>query len=207
MNGDHSKSYEWFLRNGIPIFTNDETAERFEQISGEKMIGVPDKKTFNISEFKVTPFYVPHDGTPNFSYLISHKESGNILYSTDMERISQTNEKFRLKLKNGKPIDWSFKNFRISHMIIECNYDFSDFQYMNEFKRNHVGYGHHSLQACKRFVEKNKTSDLRTITLIHASGDANTENMRKEIQGLVEPYIKVYVAEKGLEVNIGKTPF
>lgn len=83
---DHSKSYKWLLENWIPIYTNDETAEGFETITGELLKGVSEKKRFQCGEFKIMGFYIPHDNTPNFGFLIEHeKEMGRLLYLTDLE--------------------------------------------------------------------------------------------------------------------------
>ena len=206
-HGDHVKAYRWLFRNGIPIYTNDETAEHFEIISGEKMIGKPERIPFEVGSFRAIPFYVPHDGCPCYAYIISHPECGNILYATDMSRIAQIDENYRLKIVNGRPMDWSFKSLRLSHMIIEANYDFSDFADMDEFKRSHVGFGHHSLQCCKRFVEENRTPDLRTITLVHLSKDTDEDNIREQIQQAVGKWVRVEVAEKGKILELSRFPF
>ena len=104
-------------------------------------------------------------------------------------------------------MDWSFKSLRLNHMIIESNYDFNDFADIDEFKRSHVGFGHHSLQACKNFIKANKTPDLRTITLIHLSGDSDPEVMQKEIQAVAGQWCNVAVAEPGLELVLNKYPW
>lgn len=208
IHSDHLLSYKDCLRYEIQVCTNDETADHFEVISGEKMIGLPEKIPFQLGEYRIIPFYVPHDGTPNFAYIILHPEAGNILYSTDMSRIAQVNEEYCLKMVGNKPVDWSFKSLRLNHMIIESNYDFNDFADMDEFKRSHVGFGHHSLQACKRFIEANKTPDLRTITLIHLSGDSDPETMQKEIQEVAGQWCRVAVAEPGMEsIKLSKYPW
>lgn len=208
MHGDHAKSYRWIFRNGIPIYTNDETADHFEIISGEKMIGKPERTPFEVGAFRIIPFYVPHDGCPCFAYIISHPECGNILYATDMSRIAQIDENYRLKMMNGRPMDWSFKNLRLAHMIIEANYDFSDFADMDEFKRSHVGFGHHSLQCCKRFVEENKTPDLRNVILCHLSSEnADPDRMKQEIQEVAGKWVNVEIAEKNSVVSLSKYPF
>ena len=51
----------------------------------ELLKGVPEKKWFHCGEFKVMGFYVPHDDTPNFGFLIEHEEMGRLLYMTDLE--------------------------------------------------------------------------------------------------------------------------
>lgn len=206
-HSDHLRSYKDCMRYGIPIYTNDETAEHFETISGEKMIGKPERIPFEVGSFRIVPFYVPHDGCPCYAYIISHPECGNIIYATDMSRIAQIDENYRLKMVNGKPMDWSFKNLRLSHMIIEANYDFSDFADMDEFKRSHVGFGHHSLQCCKRFIKENKTPNLRTITLIHLSKDTDENNIREQIQQVAGKWVNVEIAEKGKVFELSRFPW
>ena len=102
---DHLKEYKKVLENWIPIYTNDETVVGFETVTGELLKGIPEKKWFQCGEFKVMGFYIPHDGTPNFGFLIEHEEIGWFLYMTDME---------------FSP--YSFKNLRVQHLLIESNY-------------------------------------------------------------------------------------
>ena len=206
-HGDHVKACRWLFQNGISIYTNDETAEHFEIISGEKMIGKPERIPFEVGSFRIVSFYVPHDGCPCYAYIISHPECGNIIYATDMSRIAQVNENYKLKMVNGKPVDWSFKNLRLSHMIIEANYDFSDFADIDEFKRSHVGFGHHSFQQCKRFVEENKTPDLRNVILVHLSKDTDEENIRSQVQSVAGKWVSVVVAKKDMTIPLNRYPF
>lgn len=203
---DHSKSYKWLLENWIPIYTNDETASGFETVTGELLKGVPEKKWFQCGEFKMMGFYVPHDGCPNFAYIIYHPESGYILYATDMMLISKVDENYMVRKENGLPVLWSFKNLRLNHMVIEVNYDLEDLPDKGE-KESHVGYGHHSLQACKRFIEDNKTLDLRTVTLVHLSDDTNPNKVLKEIKEVAGDRVEVNVAVPGLEVAFKRFPF
>ena len=124
-----------------------------------------------------------------------------------MRRIAQIDENYRLKMVNGRPMDWSFKNLRLSHMIIEANYDFSDFADMVEFKRSHVVFGHHSLQCCKRVVEVNKTPDLRNVILVHLSKDADEENIRSQVQSVAGKWVNVEIAYAGGEWELSKYPW
>ena len=206
-HSDHLRSYKDCLHYGIPIYTNDETAEHFEIISGERMIGKPERIPFEVGNFRIVGFYVPHDTCPCYAYIINHPECGNIIYATDMSRIAQVDENYRLKMVDGKPIDWSFKSLHLSHMIIEANYDFSDFADIDEFKRSHVGFGHHSLQCCKRFVEENKTPDLRSVMLVHLSKDTDEENIRSQVQSVAGKWVNVAVAHAGDEYVLSKYPW
>ena len=195
------------MKAGVQCYGCDELQDKLEIIYGERIDGKPERIPFEVGTFRIVPFYVPHDGCPCYAYIISHPECGNIIYATDMSRIAQVNESYKLKMVNGKPIDWSFKNLRLSHMIIEANYDFSDFADIDEFKRSHVGFGHHSLQQCKRFVEENKTADLRNVILVHLSKDTDEENIRSQVQSVAGKWVNVAVAKPGMTVKLSKYPF
>ena len=79
-HNDHIGHLEDVLKCGIPIYTNDETVEAVEVIYGELLHGVPEKRPFTLGNFKITPFYVPHDDTPCFAYQICHEEIGKLLF-------------------------------------------------------------------------------------------------------------------------------
>ena len=105
-HSDHLRSYKDCLHYGIPIYTNDETAEHFEIISGEKMIGKPERIPFEVGSYRVTPFYLPHDNTPNFGFLIDFPDdAGRLLYATDFEYLPYT-----------------FKSLKINYFLLECNH-------------------------------------------------------------------------------------
>ena len=189
-HGDHSKNYKWLLENWIPIYTNDETAEGFETITGELLKGVSERKWFQRGGFKVMGFYVPHDNTPNFGFLIEHDEMGRLLYMTDME---------------FSP--YSFKNLRVQHLLIEANY-IEDLVNREAENYAHQIRGHSSLNTCKGIVEANKTPDLRTVTLIHLSDKVCDPNsVLKEIKEVAGGRVEVNVAVPGLRVELKRLPF
>lgn len=189
-HGDHSNSYKWLFENEIPIYTNDETAAGFETVTGELLKGVPEKKWFQCGEFKAMGFYVPHDNTPNFGFLIEHEEMGRLLYMTDME---------------FSP--YNFKNLRVQHLLIESNY-IEDLVNREAKNYAHQIRGHCSLNTCKGIVEANKTLDLRTVTLIHLSDKVCDPNrVLEEIREVAGDRVEVNVAVPGLEVALDRFPF
>ena len=155
------------------------------------MKGVPEKKWFQCGEFKMMSFYVPHDGCPNFGYLIEHeKEMGRLLYMTDLEYCP-----------------YSFKNLRVQHLLIEANY-IEDLVNREAENYAHQIRGHCSLNTCKGIVEVNKTPDLRTVTLIHLSDNVCDQNRAfEEIKGVAGNMVDVNVAIPGLEVVLNRFPF
>ena len=198
-HSDHLRSYKDCLHYGIPIYTNDETVEHFEIISGEKMIGKPERIPFEVGSYRVIPFYLPHTTRdkdtgalipcPNFGYLIQCGDE-KILYLTDFEFCK-----------------YVFKSQRINYMVLECNHmdnlmDSGSANYIHALK------GHSSLSVVKSFVEVNKTPDLRNIILCHLSSEnADPETMQKEVQSVAGKWVRVDVAHAGMSVEMSKYPF
>ena len=181
MHGDHVKAYRWIFQNGIPIYTNDETAEHFEIISGEKMIGKPEKIPFEVGSYRVTPFYLPHDNTPNFGFLIDLlDDSGRLLYATDFEYLPYT-----------------FKSLKINYFLLECNHQ-ADLVDRSEAKYEHSIRGHSELETVKEITRVNKTPNMRNVILCHLSdGWSDPDRMKREVQEVVGKWVRVDVAEKG----------
>ena len=98
---DHIGYAKDILATGIKIYTNDETKQLVDSVHGERLYGKPEMKMFEAGDFKVKPFYVPHNGTPNYAYLIEHEEMGKLLFATDFEYLP-----------------WTFRQQRLNHMLI-----------------------------------------------------------------------------------------
>lgn len=186
---------------GIQIYTNDETVEHLQIITGELMKGVPEKRPFRVGSFTVIPFYLPHTTRDkdtgqlipcsNYGYIVEHEEMGKLLYMTDFEFCR-----------------YNFKAMRLNHLVIECNYckelaDKTAENYTHRLK------GHCSLDTCKSLVNTNHTAALRTVTLVHLSNEsADPEQILKEIKkAVVWDDALVQIATPGLEVNLDLCPF
>ena len=188
IHSDHSKNVETVQWSGIRVFTNKETAEI---LSGKLTISSPEGKTVQIGNFKAVPFYVEHDGTPNYAFLIKHPECGTMLYATDFMYLNK----------------YSFKNMRINHFLIECNH-LDETPEQDSFKFEHSVRGHSSLSTVKEIIRVNKTASLRTITLCHLSEDwGDPDRMQKEIQEVAGKDVLVQIARVGLEVSLNLCPF
>jgi phosphoribosyl 1,2-cyclic phosphodiesterase len=137
-----------------------------------------------IGSFTVTSFPVPHNGTPNRAFVIK-ADGETILYATDFEYIP-----------------YKMREQRFTAMLVECNYQ-ADRITTENGHRDHVFLGHCELSTCRDFVSENVTDALKTIILIHPSQSGGLDKARavNEIQA-VAPGTKVYMAEKGLTVDI-----
>lgn len=143
--------------------------------------------------FSIRPFKLEHD-VECYGFHINHKEMGNLVFATDTYYV-----KYR------------FSN--INHIMIECNYSQkiidSRVRQGETIKglRDRVLQSHMELETCKEFIRTNAAASLDTVTLLHLS-DGNSDSMlfQKEIQGIL-PFATVYVADKGLTVNLNIVPF
>lgn len=147
-------------------------------------------QVFKVGGFAVTPFYVPHNDTPCYAYLIQHEEMGMLLFATDFEYLP-----------------WTFKNHRVNHLLIECNYDM---QFVNQDIPNyeHKLRGHASLETCRGIVEKNKTSNLKNVILCHlGDSTSDVEYFVNEIQKLAGRSVYVGVATQESVVDVKNIPF
>ena len=198
-HSDHLRSYKDCLHYGIPIYTNDETAEHFEIISGEKMIGKPERIPFEVGSYRVIPFYLPHTTRdkdtgalipcPNFGYLIQCGDE-KLLYMTDFEFCK-----------------YVFKSQRINYMLLECNH-MDDLLERDSAKYEHVLKGHSGISTVRDIILANKTPDLRNIILCHLSSEnADPETMQREIQSVAGKWVSVSVAKAGDEYVLSKYPW
>lgn len=113
---------------------------------------------------------------------------GRLLFSTDTEYV-----KYR------------FKN--LNHILIECNYDKEIIdKFYHKSVRDRVLISHTELQTTLEFLEINKSNSLFNVVLLHLSnGTSNEVEFLAESKKRVN--CPVYVADKGLEVELMKEPF
>ena len=197
---DHTKAFKEIMDAGIQIYTNDETVEDMNIRTGELMKDGPERYPFKAGSFIVAPFESPHTTydketnqlvpCSNYGYLVGHKEMGRLLYMTDFEYSK-----------------YNFQKMNIHHLVIECNYceelvDKTEANYRHRLK------GHCSLSTCKQFIKENRTESLRTVTLVHLSGDSSDAcKIQKEIQEVAGDNVLVQIGRAGLEVDLNLCPF
>ena len=185
------KDFIELIRKGIKIYTNDELQSDIETIYGEKVYGIPEKIPVKLSGYTITPFYLPHDNTPNFGYLIDLPcDAGRLLYATDFEYLPYT-----------------FKSMKINYFLLECNHQ-ADLVDRSEAKYEHSRRGHSELETVKEIIRVNKTPDMRNVILCHLSdGWSDPETMQREIQSVAGKWVNVEVACAGMELELSKYPF
>jgi phosphoribosyl 1,2-cyclic phosphodiesterase len=132
-------------------------------------------KSFQIKDFRITPFDVPHDSNDNVGYFFEFSNHKMTL-ATDVGTISNEVAHYI-----GKA----------NHLIIESNYD-EDLLHNGRYpyflkQRISSGMGHLSNREIAEFIANNYTPHLRNIWLCHLSGDNNNpelayETMKAELE-------------------------
>lgn len=187
------------MKAGVQCYGCDELQEKLETVYGEKITGLPEKRSIRISEWIVTPFYLPHTTRdkdtgalipcPNFGYLIQYGDE-KLLYMTDFEFCK-----------------YVFKSQRINYMLLECNH-MDDLLERDSAKYEHVLKGHSGISTVRDIILANKTPDLRNVILCHLSSEnADPETMQKEVQSVAGKWVRVDVAHAGMELKMSKYPF
>ena len=128
------------------------------------------------------------DGSPCpiYGYYLYHEQLGSLVYCTDCEFIK-----------------YKFKN--VNHFLIGVDYDLDTLDETEdvEAKKYHVYTGHHSIQAACKFIQANLSSDLKTVTLCHLSSqNGSPEKFKEMMQEVVGDKVNVYIAQKGLEIDL-----
>jgi phosphoribosyl 1,2-cyclic phosphodiesterase len=185
---DHSKYALKYIQRGIKVFASKGTSEAVGEVGLSKPVEITSKRVFMAGNFKILAFDVVHDCAQPFGYLISHPETGNILFITDSAYSK-----------------YVFKN--VSHFIVEANYvteivqDAINEGKLEPFRLNRLVASHMSLETCKDLLRANDMSKAKNIILIHLS-DRNSDAKRINKEISEEFRIPTWIAEPGLTIDL-----
>ena len=180
---DHSSHARDFIRNGIPVYTNSQTASKFG-ITLHDGTPKPNAKRQYYRDNWFIPFEVPHtdnDGiTPcqNYAYIIQI-DGERFLYMTD----------------------WMFcpfilAKFKINHFIIAINYS-------DEISERHVLNGHASLNTAVEFLKSSMTESCKSISICHVSErNADESLILDTIKQLAGSKVNVNICHKGEVIEL-----
>ena len=204
-HNDHAGYSKQYTDAGIRVMALQDTIVRQGL---DNMFATPYEpgKGFKVGGFKVLPFPLVHyntDGTrcPNCGFLITHDETGRIVFFTDCQAFSR-----QVQTEDGlQYIPYDFPN--VSHWMIEANYD--DYilhrSKIEDFVKNRIRKSHMSLNNTIKVAKRVDLSRTREILLIHLS-DGNSDD-RKFVQEMRKATGKrVYAAHAGLMLDYNETP-
>lgn len=191
VHNDHFKYFNQFKKAGIQSTCFGKEIPEYESEKREYY-------AVGMGEFRIKPFpnmdkdgkwlHNNSDGSecPCYGFYITHPGIGIIVYASDTEYIR-----------------WRFKN--VNHILIEANYSM-DFVDKDKPNYAHVLQGHMSIDTARKFLEVNKSPQLRNVILCHLSEEnASAEEFTMKTKKVVN--CPVCVARKGLEVDLNLVPF
>ena len=178
---DHAKYIKDFMSAGIECYTSQDVIES-QSLYGHRAHQITPMVPFKLGSFTLLAFPVPHGDCPNLGFLISHAESGKILFVTDASHIAN-------------------KFVGLSHLMIEANYDDPLLQ-----SDRTVGK-HMSIDTCLQFLRTNDLRHVRNIVLLHLSAsNSDSKQFTKSVQDIA-PNAVITIADKGVEVNLNINRF
>jgi phosphoribosyl 1,2-cyclic phosphodiesterase len=193
VHNDHSGYIKEYADAGITILTSD-------TVRGSKILSKYDNRVkaiypergYFIGSYKIIPFEVQHD-VPTLGFLISHPESGNILFATDTYML-----------------EYTFSG--LNHILIEDNY--SDeilenniiYKGLNPMMRQRLLFSHLEHETCKTILRSLDLRQVRNIILLHLS-DGNS-NARLFVKEIAEEFcINTIAANKEVNISFNLTPY
>lgn len=187
-HGDHAKYIGEYGKSGIPVWKPYNTD--FYKSCDMKKYGTFEVRTFPNQNKDRRWLHNNSDGSecPCYGFHIKHPDMGSLVYATDTEYIK-----------------WRFKD--VNHIMVEANYDM---QFVNREEPNyeHRLRGHMSLPTALKFISTNDNPALRNVVLIHLSDkSADSALFKQKTAETIKYGSDVYVAERGLEVDMNLFPF
>lgn len=187
-HSDHSKAAIEYKKAGISVFKPYE----FPDISADTMHDAQ-YGNFKIRAFPNRAkdghwFHNNNDGTgcPCYGFHIYHPDMGNMIYVSDTECVR-----------------WVFSN--IQHVLVEANHS-KECVDKDSAKYTHQITGHMEIGTTCEFLKANNNAGLRNVVLLHLSSDSSdAEDFKARAEKAVD--CAVYVAERGLEVDLNLAPF
>ena len=181
-HADHTKSIVHCINSGIPTFANKDVCDHYKDCQFlDRMV--------KVDGFKVQTFGLIHN-VDNNAFIVDTPDQIRVLYCTDTQYIPK-----RVKGVNVAIIECNHDDDTIIANLCEGVTSRSQFE------------NHHSLDRCIEYLKSIYSADLTSVILWHPSG--TNLNKKEAVRRVKEElgFEAVYMAEKGLELEICKEEF
>lgn len=179
---DHCKALSHFIDAGVPCFANQDVCDHYK---GCQLLD----RMVKVDGFKVQTFGLIHN-VDNNAFIVDTPDQIRFLYCTDTQYIPK-----RVKGVNVAIIEANYDDDTIINNMCEGVESRSQFE------------NHHSLDKCIEYLKSIYSADLTSVILWHPSG--TNLNKKEAVRRVKEElgFEAVYMAEKGLELEICKEEF
>lgn len=188
------KALDFDISKIVGVIVSHEHKDHSKYVSDYHKVGIPVFKPYeivaapinNFGNFEVRHFGVVHD-VQCYGFLITHKEIGRLLFATDTEYI-----KYRFK--------------GLNHVLIEANYSKELISEYHKSLGDRVKVSHMEINTTCDFLESNNNPNLYNVVLLHLSDrTSNEQQFIDRAKQVVNS--NVYVATKGIEIDLDNEPF
>ncbi|MBR2291481.1 MAG: MBL fold metallo-hydrolase [Prevotella sp.] len=202
-HADHIKSVGSFSYDyHVPVYATEKVHKGIDhnycvqrKVSDELKRYIVPGETFQVGDFKVTPFPVPHDANENVGYQIE-AEGVSFVIITDVGAVTDEVKTFISKA---------------NYLVIEANHDVEMLNhgpYPEYLKKRILSpSGHLSNAECGKAVAENMMESLHHVWLCHLSEENNhPELARKTVETTLRSYGIIPGKDLELEVLKRKMP-
>ena len=179
---DHAGCYEQLIKNGVPVYASEGTAEALDCDLFEIL---QDGEAVGIGSFDVLPFPTFHDAAEPMGFLIRSRVDGEkLVFATDTVNLG-----------------YQFPGVNI--VAIECNYDediLAKSERMPDKVRQRISNSHMSVKRACNWLGRLDMSCVREVYLLHLSDACSNEWLFRRLAQQVCPQrVQVIVCPKEIE--------
>ncbi len=176
---DHAGCYEQLLKNGVPVYASQGTAEALECGLFEVL---EDGEEVSVGSFDVRPFPTFHDAAEPMGFLIRSRADGEkLVFATDT-------------------VNLGYQFPGVNLVAIECNYDeaiLARSERMPEKVRKRIGNAHMSVKRACIWLAGLDMSKVREVYLMHLSDACSNEwQFRRMVEDVCPRGVQVIVCPK-----------
>ncbi len=171
-HGDHVRGARVLADQlDIPTFVNESTYKhlKFKNLIGKKVEIFDPGTAFNIEEFKIKPFSVPHDAMEPVGFAIFANRNGEDIKIGIATDLGHVNNLVQARLQE------------CDILILECNHDkkmLRDSERKLGLKQRIAGrFGHLNNEASIEAIEKLLHKKTKHLILYHLSSDCNSPEL------------------------------
>lgn len=175
---DHAKCHEDLIKNGVPVFASEGTAEA---LGCELITAVQEREAFQIGSFQAMAFATFHDAAEPVGFLLQSMADGEkLMFATDTVNLG-----------------YQFSGLNL--IALECNYSeeiLARATKLPDKVRHRITNSHMEIDRACAYLTRLDLSHCRKIYLLHLSDACSNEGLFVDLVERACPGIEVVACPK-----------